>query len=158
MDLSTPKAAQVTEKRKQFDTLPVFFQAGLYNYDKYANTRNQRFHPKIYAFNILKRMGNELFALSYYDRALRKYEEALSLFRYIKPKNARWREDGIEDSLLIYINDVGDNSDEGNIIKSSILTCYLNIAACALKLKDALTTKCACDEALKIDPSNSKAL
>ena len=150
--------AQITEKRKEFDKLPVFLQAGLYNCDKFSNVRNQEFYPKIYAFNILKKQGNELFSQAHYEKALRKYEEALSIYKYIQPKNFRWREEGIEDSDLTLLEDNGSNKDEKNMLNSCKLTCYLNIAACALKLKDSMTSKFACDEALKIDSKNSKAL
>jgi hypothetical protein len=69
------KTVQLAKKRKSFDNLPIFLQAGLYLYSKFQNVRNQEFDPKIWVFEILKNDGNSLFSESQYQRAARKYEE-----------------------------------------------------------------------------------
>jgi hypothetical protein len=86
--------------------------------------------------------------------------QALSLFRYIKSSNSRWQEEGIDDSELTEIDEDGTNLNphEKEKIKSAKLLCYLNLAACNLKLKDSYTSTCACNEALLLDPGNVKAL
>jgi tetratricopeptide (TPR) repeat protein len=93
-----------------------------------------------------------------YDRACRKYEEALTIFRYFYSTNPRWAESGIEDSELKEVVDEGTNDKEKNQIKKLVLQTYLNIAACNIKAKDFETAVQACEEALKIDANNTKAL
>ena len=65
----------MAEKRKKFDRLPSFLQAGLFLCEKYANVRKQDFVPKLLAFELVKNDGNELYAEARYEEAARKYEE-----------------------------------------------------------------------------------
>ena len=51
----------------------------------------------------------------------------------------------------------GKDKNEQEKIESSKLLCYLNLAACNLKLNNSKTALDACNEALKIDPKNVKA-
>ena len=83
--------------------------------------------------------------------------QALSIFRYIKPKSNNWKEEGIDDKYLDKIEVKGTNAAEQERIDALKLLCYLNLAACNLKLNKAKTTVDACNEALKIDSSNVKA-
>jgi hypothetical protein len=73
------KAAQLAEKRKRFDQLPSFLQAGLFLCEKYENVRRQDFVPRLLAFEMVKSHGNDLFAEKRYEEAARQYEE-VSLF------------------------------------------------------------------------------
>jgi hypothetical protein len=73
---------ELIEKRKNFDTLPSFVQAGLFLYEKYVNTRRQEFLPRILAFNVIKIEGNNLFSRGDYDEAARKYEEVIPVVHY----------------------------------------------------------------------------
>lgn len=49
-----------------------------------------------------------------------------------------------------------DGTEQGKI-EALKLVCYLNLAACNLKLNNARTAIDACNEALKLDPNNVKA-
>jgi len=69
------KASQIAEKRKKFDKLPSFIQAGLFLYDKLQNSRKQDFFPKMCAFEILRNDGNSLYKEEKFEEAARKYEE-----------------------------------------------------------------------------------
>ncbi len=69
------KTAQLAQKRKQFDQLPIFLQAGLYLQPKFHNVRSQNFFPKQCVFEILKMEGNSKFQEGDYQKAARKYEE-----------------------------------------------------------------------------------
>ena len=71
------KAAQIAEKRKKFDQLPSFVQAGLFLYEKLNNVRKQEFLPKLFAFDVLKNDGNQLFSKGRFEEAARKYEEVI---------------------------------------------------------------------------------
>jgi tetratricopeptide (TPR) repeat protein len=93
-----------------------------------------------------------------YDRACRKYEEALSIFRYFYSTNPKWSEEGIDDSELKEVTYEGANEMEKFIILKLVLDTLLNIAACNIKSKDFETAVLACEEALKLDAKNIKAL
>lgn len=53
---------------------------------------------------------------------------------------------------------MGQEKHERQQIKKMKLMMFLNIAACNIKSKDFETAVAACDEALKLDPYNIKAL
>jgi tetratricopeptide (TPR) repeat protein len=53
---------------------------------------------------------------------------------------------------------VGKTADEINTLTHIKLNTYLNIAACNIKVKSYAEAILACDEALKLDPSNFRAL
>lgn len=69
------KVSQLAERRKKFDKLPSFVQAGLFLYEKFINVRKQEFFPKMLAFDMLRMEGNNLFSDCRYEEAARKYEE-----------------------------------------------------------------------------------
>ena len=72
--------AKMIEKRKKFDKLPSFLQAGLFLYDKYNNVRGQEFVPQILAFDLIKNSGNNHFFKHQFDEAVRKYEEVFVIY------------------------------------------------------------------------------
>ena len=82
----------------------------------------------------------------------------MSIFRYIKSDTQRWREEGIDDKYLAEVEVKGRNEQESAKISSLKVLCYLNLAACSLKLNNLKTAIHACNEALKIDSTNVKAL
>lgn len=93
-----------------------------------------------------------------FDRACRKYEEAFSIFRYYYSTNPKWSEQGIDDSELQEVDYLGTNEFEKREVKKMKLQTLLNIASCNIKTKDYESGVEACKEALKLDPSNLKAL
>lgn len=52
----------------------------------------------------------------------------------------------------------GESEEEIEVMKTLKLALYLNMAICYLRLNDSKNSKAACEEALKIDPKNTKAL
>jgi len=58
----------------------------------------------------------------------------------------------------VEIEEKGQNDFENRKINSSKLLCYLNLAACNLKLRNSKDAIDACNEALKLEPNNVKAL
>eukprot|EP01022_Parablepharisma_sp_SALTPOND_P028822 TRINITY_DN71825_c1_g1_i1.p3 TRINITY_DN71825_c1_g1~~TRINITY_DN71825_c1_g1_i1.p3 ORF type:complete len:357 (-),score=56.41 TRINITY_DN71825_c1_g1_i1:1506-2576(-) len=152
------KAAQLAEKRKNFDKQPHFIQSGLYFHDKLKEVRSQPVFQQLLASEALKAEGKQEFNKGEYEIALQKFEEALSVFRYITPSNAKWREEAIEDTNLTYTDYCGESKEEQEKIKAVKVLCYLNISACCLKLKDAKNAIDASCEALKLDPYNVKAM
>jgi tetratricopeptide (TPR) repeat protein len=109
---------------------------------------------KLFAFDLIRNEGLREYAEKNYDRACRKFEEALSIFRYYVSFNPKWQEQGIDDDEIKEVDDWDDRQD----LKGLKFALYLNIAACNIKCKDYETAQAACDEALKLDPYNVKAL
>ncbi len=44
--------------------------------------------------------GNQEFLQGRFDRACRKYEEALAIFRYVESTDPNWQEKGIDDDKI----------------------------------------------------------
>lgn len=87
------KTAQLDQKKRKFEKLPTFLKAGLYYTNKLEVVRGQSdFHVKLFAFEIIRDEGAREFALKNYDRACRKFEESLSIFRYYISNNPKWQE------------------------------------------------------------------
>lgn len=63
------------EKRKKFESQPLFIKAGLYNKDKYNSVRQQGFYQRFVASELLKLRGNKEFSSQNYEKAARIYEE-----------------------------------------------------------------------------------
>ena len=90
----------------------------------------------MFVYDLLKKQANEEFDKDDFDRACRKYEEALSVWRYFTCSNPKWQEQGIDDDDLKEHDSFGDNEQEKSEIIKIKLACYLNIAACNLKIKE----------------------
>jgi tetratricopeptide (TPR) repeat protein len=147
------KSAQMSRFRKKFDSWPQFHQAGLYYADKFTHLRDAPLEVKIEAFNEKKDEGTKLFKEGDHQKALFRYEESLCVFRWVSSKLADWKNKGIEDSDLTI-----HQEEQSQPVVSSLVTCYLNIALCNLKLDKCQEAVLACDEALALQPANSKAL
>eukprot|EP01116_Phalansterium_solitarium_P009441 TRINITY_DN23585_c0_g1_i1.p1 TRINITY_DN23585_c0_g1~~TRINITY_DN23585_c0_g1_i1.p1 ORF type:complete len:471 (+),score=192.18 TRINITY_DN23585_c0_g1_i1:116-1414(+) len=80
--------------------------------------------------------GNELFKEAKYKRAAKKYKAAADLFQH----------------------DANLKEEDKQRAKQLKLPCWLNLAACELKLGQLSDCKGYCDKALEIDPLNVKAL
>ena len=93
-----------------------------------------------------------------YDRACRRYEEALGAFRYFEATDPSWQSKGIDDDHLVEVDIQGDTEEEKATIKSLKVGSYLNIAACNIKSKGYETAVKACEEVFKLDPDHPRAL
>jgi len=132
---------RVTES--DFQKWPHFHQAGLYFSDCFKALRDSPTSEKTNAFNQKKSEGTQHFIKAEYELALENYEEALSVFR--------WVEDTPEGFLLRSYSATPE-------VKDCLLAAYLNIAFCNIKLERWKEAILACDEVLKIDNKNIKAL
>lgn len=56
------KTNQLAQKKKFFESLPTFLQAGVYYTKKLSNIRKQRFTQKMYVHDILKYEAGKAFA------------------------------------------------------------------------------------------------
>ena len=153
------KSYQMSLERKQFDKLPEFYKEGLYNYSSLKNIYNQSYQIKKYTYESIKYKGVKHLNLKQYDNALEQFIKCICVFKYIKSSNAKWASgSGIKDSELTYIEDKGNNIQEQTEIQLMIKNALLNISLVYLITKDYDNTRKACDEVLKLEPNNVKAL
>jgi len=147
------KSAQLSKLRKKFDSWPQFHQAGLYYCESFKDFRLDSLEKKLQLFQAKKAEGSDFVNSGEFQKALHRYEEALTVFRWVENANPNWRNSGIEDSDLTL--KLEEKTPE---VTECMVTAYLNIAYCNIKLqiwKEALQ---ACDEALKLSPNHVKAL
>ncbi|XP_047328107.1 peptidyl-prolyl cis-trans isomerase FKBP62-like [Impatiens glandulifera] len=93
-------------------------------------------HERIQTAERKKEEGNLLFRDGKYQRAVKKYEKAVEFI--------------IEDGSL--------SGDDGNAMKTIRVSCWLNVAACNLKLKDFHQVISLCSKVLDVEFYNIKAL
>ncbi|XP_061541444.1 peptidyl-prolyl cis-trans isomerase D [Phycodurus eques] len=91
----------------------------------------------------IKKIGNNLFKSQDWNGAVNKYSKAL---RYLEVCG-----EVLED-------DEGEESAVQKKLEPAVLSCYLNTAACKLKLQLWQETVDSCNEALALDKGNTKAL
>jgi tetratricopeptide (TPR) repeat protein len=66
-------------------------KAGVYYTQKHEVIRIQKeFDVKLMVYELIKNDANSEFAQHQYDRACRKYEEALGCFRYYEATDPSW--------------------------------------------------------------------
>ena len=139
--------------KSNFYTLPQFLQVGLLYSSELKNIIHSPLQEKIKFFTRKKHEGTELFNNDEFSSAIEKYYQALTLFRWIENNNPNWNNRQINDLDLVYKNE--EINDE---VKNCLITSYLNIAICSLKLEQWKEAELACNEVLKIDEKNVKAL
>jgi tetratricopeptide (TPR) repeat protein len=153
------KSSQLEQQRRKFELLPSFLKAGVYYTQKHEVVRHQSdFHLKFFAYELINTEAHQEFAQRKFDRACRKYEEALSIFRYFEATDPNWQSQGIDDDHLREVDYQGHSPEERKQVREIKLSAFLNIAACNIKVKSFASAVQACDEALKLDPLNVKAL
>lgn len=124
------KTNQLAQKKKYFESLPTFLQAGVYYTKKLSNVRKQRFHQKMFVHDILKEQGGKAFVEEDFNRACRKYEEALCIWRYYYCIGNNLEQEGIDDRDLRHYEAIGDKPNEIFKIREIKIKLYLNIAIC----------------------------
>lgn len=139
--------------KPNFYSLPQFHQAGLQYSPEFSNTINASSSEKILFFKQKKAEGYELFKNNDFHSALEKYHQSLVVFKWIENKNPTWNTRQINDSDLIFRSQPLTEE-----IRPHLITAYLNIAICSLKLEQWKEAELACDEVLKIDERSVKAL
>ena len=153
------KSYQMGLERKQFDKLPDFYKEGLYNYNSLKNIYKQSYPIKKYTYEAMKYKGIQHLNLKQYENALEQFIKCLCVFKYIICSNPKWASGGgIKDSELTYIENKGNTPNEEQEIKIMIKNALLNISLIYLITKDYSNVRKACDEVLKYEPNNVKAL
>lgn len=138
----------------QLENQPSFVKAGYTYFEFYSNTRAQTFYLRYIVSEFLKSNGNNLFKSSDYLKASEEYEKSLSIFRFIRKKKNPFQK--VEE--LEYIDDTGSNNQEKEKIYNLKLGLYLNLSLCYLIMGRFFNALRASQEALKLDPYNTKAL
>ena len=145
-------------RRQKFEAQPLFIKAGLYYLNKFSNVRTQSFIQRYIVSEYLKQSGNTFYKSNDLDKAAHEYEQSLSIFRYITNKNKNWKNEGIIDDDLEYIEETGFNYEQNQKLKTMKVTIYINLSLTYLKLKKYASAIKASEEALILDPNNTKAL
>jgi len=156
------KSAQMGQKRRTYETWPYFVQHTIFHSEKedFKAWRAMPFDEKIEKSEEIKQEGNKLFKEGKFSDAVDKYEEAASLFHYCYSTDPGWRKNnrGIDDDVLVLVDDTGSDADEKAQIAKLRLQCCLNLSQCKLKLDKFEEAVVAGTSALEMDPDNVKAL
>jgi len=118
------------------------------------------FDEKMDKAHEIKDQGNKLYKEGKFSDAVDKYEEAASLFHYCYSTDPGWRKNnrGIDDDVLVLVDDTGSDADEKNQIIKLRLQCCLNLAQSKIKLAKFDEAVIASTSALEWEPDNIKAL
>mmetsp|Transcript_30404 Transcript_30404/g.34563 ORF Transcript_30404/g.34563 Transcript_30404/m.34563 type:complete len:555 (+) Transcript_30404:7-1671(+) len=154
------QGAQKGNSRIKSDYVLRYGREALEYEKKHQDIRMKAFVEQKTEFHSLKNEGNHYFALGTYETAIRKYEEALSIFRFIrvKPNGVAFTDGKINCADLEDVDVVGASNLEKQEIKECKVIAYLNIAACLLRLESFKEALAACESALKLEPNNIKAM
>eukprot|EP00742_Colponemidia_sp_Colp-10_P010354 GILJ01011365.1.p1 GENE.GILJ01011365.1~~GILJ01011365.1.p1 ORF type:complete len:391 (-),score=69.86 GILJ01011365.1:390-1535(-) len=157
-EASKIKSAQMNELRRVYTSWPLFVQHSLLQPPEVVEIRQSKFEVKMSQATVWKDAATHAFKQGMLEPAVSEYIKSLSVFRYVHNKNEEWRKKGLCDADLVQINDSGNSRHESELIHTFVLTCYLNLALCYLKLQEPEQAMFACNFALEVDPKNAKAL
>ena len=122
------------------------------------NARNKNdFDERIKAAIAFKDDGNTAYREGRFDDAMRQYQMALHVFRFLENNNPDVH--SIKDEYLREVAYVPPNNDEGQQqqLEQFLVRIYNNIVLTMLKTNEYQTAIQACDYALEIDNKNDKA-
>ena len=92
------KQEEMVSRRRMFERLPAFLQAGVYYTTKLEAIRQQSYYPRLFAYQLIMKSANTEFHCGNPGSACRKYEEAYSCWRYFTSSNSKWNTEGIDDT------------------------------------------------------------
>eukprot|EP00960_Hanusia_phi_P049743 759743-Hanusia_phi.AAC.2 len=158
------KTEMMKSDRRKYDKLPAFLQTSIYHMEQLKDTRALPMQERLGAAESMKEEGNRLFKEEKYDMANMKYEESLSVFKFLQVLEGHedWKTNGkgLRDEIYSIVDEDGVSSGQEEMIEAIRRhkhSCYLNIAACAMKQKNWQNCVRACDAALEIEPQSVKA-
>ena len=140
----------------QLEHQPSFIKSGYFFSIQYQNVRSQSFTLRYTVSELLKYNGNSLYKSGEYLQASEEYEKSLSIFRYIRKKPRVFKKSFEEE--LEFIEENGASVHEKNKILALKLGLYLNLSLCYLIMSRCFNALRAAQEALKLEPYNTKAL
>ncbi|CCI42454.1 unnamed protein product [Albugo candida] len=152
------KGHQQSKLRTVFDGWPSYFQHSMFMQDSVISARSLSFQERLDAALSMKDKGNECCGKGEMEEAIAEYEKALAIFVYCENQDVNWKKKGIEDKDIRVIEYIAQDQVSQKRLNALKVACYLNIALCKFRLKDFRTCLRACDDTLKIDERNLKAL
>jgi len=114
----------------------LVYEIELVDFQKAKEAWDMEFPEKVEVSKRKKEEGNELYNKGKFVKAVKRYKKAVRFFE----------------------NDSNFSDEQKKTAESIKLPCYLNLAACKLKTGDYQDTIKNCDDVLKIQPDNVKAL
>jgi len=152
------KTRQLAASRTKYDSLPSFLQSSIFVTDEVINARNNNnFNEKIKAAIAFKNDGNTAYRDGCFDDAMRQYQMALHVFRFLENNNPDVH--SIKDEYLKEVMYAPSNNEtfQQQQLEQFLVTIYNNIALTMMKTNEYQTATQACDYALEIDNKNDKA-
>eukprot|EP00245_Coleochaete_scutata_P016748 TRINITY_DN793_c0_g1_i1.p1 TRINITY_DN793_c0_g1~~TRINITY_DN793_c0_g1_i1.p1 ORF type:complete len:464 (-),score=108.03 TRINITY_DN793_c0_g1_i1:406-1797(-) len=145
------KMAHMADLRKEWDLAPQFMKNTLvlHKDPQVANARLLPGKERLEAASQLKNEGNEAYNRGENVTAIQEYTKALSTFRYFVKDGDRFDLVNAHDSY---------GPEERAEMERLLVNIYVNLAVCLLRSKEPEAAMYACNEALKMDEGNMKAL
>lgn len=157
------KTAQINQKRRTYETWPFFVQHTIFHGEKddppIRAWRQLPFAEKIVISERIKEEGNQRYNEKDWSGAVDKYEEAPTLVYYCYSTDPGWRKNnrGIDDDVLVLVDDHGETEEDKKAQEKLRTTCALNIAACKLHQQKFDEVVAACTAVIKLDDQSVKA-
>ncbi|OQS05952.1 hypothetical protein THRCLA_01972 [Thraustotheca clavata] len=151
------KGAQQAQLRPLWDSWPQYFQHSMFMTEPIVSFREKSFDERIEAANEIKTKGNDFFMEKQYEEAVGQYEMALAIFKYCENTDPGWKKKGIHDDDIKVIHTTPDNEQDAKQLTTLMVSLYLNISVCKMRLNEFPIAIAACNDAIKIDPTCSKA-
>ncbi|MCQ2820226.1 MAG: hypothetical protein MJ252_23420 [archaeon] len=152
------KEYQMNQDKQKYNKNPDYFKATLFHWYKSKDIYNKTYNERKEIFNKIKSEAIKCLQKKEYEDASDKFCQCLAIFRYMKSNNPSWKENGIKDEYIEYIDIEGDNETEKKEIKQMKISSLLNISLCEYCLKNWTEVRSACDDVLSLDSNNIKAL
>lgn len=150
---------EAVQGRVMFENLPLHLQNTLFHPKHIKEMRKREIMEKFIIFADLKSAGNLEYRKGDYRKSLSIHEQTLGLFLYLDllRETPDSEDSGVIDSDYELRSSVGKDQQEDKILRDMVVTCYLNMAACALKLNAYSYALSLCSEAIHILPDYALA-
>lgn len=152
------KSEHLLQDKRKFENQLECFKIGLYCGAQFANVRRQSLKLKQAAFLNIRKLATKYLEKKDFEEASYLFCQSLCIFKYIVSIKPNWKKEGIVDEDLTYFEEEGITENERNLIKSLMIAGLNNIAFCDLKLGNFTECRATCDEILRRDIKNVKAL
>jgi len=146
------KTAQLKAKRQTYEAAPEWFKATMFADEKTKEIREGSVQERLDAAMEAKAAGNALFGEGKYEQAVEAYVKGITFWKYFKHEKGN--------DFLPLISGVEGVEEPGmrKVAEELLVHCFLNVAASLLKLSYFDDAIYACNEVLKMDDENVKAL
>ncbi|OQS01663.1 hypothetical protein ACHHYP_00429 [Achlya hypogyna] len=151
------KGAQQAQLRPRWDSWPQYFQHSMFMAEPIVSLRTQSVRERLDAADEIKKKGNARFEDKQFDEAVAQYEMGLALFKYCENTDPDWKKKGIRDDDIRVVDCAPDNAEERAELTALMLSLYLNISVCKMRLKEYPLAIAACNDALALDGTCAKA-